>query len=457
MAQQMKYSSTAQSTGSGRSWIYLMLILFSFCSGMAQTPAIPDSSYQQKMQWFADAKLGIFIHWGIYAVDGIAESWSFFNGEISHEDYLKQTSGFTASAYEPADWAQLIKESGARYTVITSRHHDGFSLWDTRFGDLNAMKQAAAGRDVLASFVDAIRKEGLKLGLYYSLPDWSNIDYTHHTRQHMRYTIGEDPLRWERYRQYYMGQLEELRNAFDPDLWWFDGDWEHSAEEWKVQAIKSLLTQTRKDVIFNSRLNDQGDYKTPEIGLPVTRPMDPYWELCQTMNDSWGFQFSDKNYKSSQQIIDILVDCISKGGNLLLDIGPRADGTIPGEQVRILEDLGRFTSKHAEAIYGTARGIPYDHFYGPTTLSKDSTVLYVFVRDIPKDGKVILKGISSPIKKIHIVGNGALLSHKVISKVSWNTYPGVVYIDLPGEVIDPNYTVLAVQLDGTLRLYREGE
>lgn len=141
-----------------------------------------DSLYHAKMEWFKDAKLGIFIHWGIYAVNGISESWSFFNGRISHEDYLKQVNGFTAENYDPEYWAELIKESGAKYSVITSRHHDGFSLWDTEYGKLNAVNSAAK-RDVLTPFVNALRKNDLKVGLYYSLPDWSYEDYTDFTRE----------------------------------------------------------------------------------------------------------------------------------------------------------------------------------------------------------------------------------------------------------------------------------
>ena len=406
------------------------------------------------MEWFKDAKLGIFIHWGIYSVNGIDESWSFFNNYISHDDYLKQLDGFTADRYEPDHWAELIQNSGAKYAVITSKHHDGFALWNTEYGNLNAVKHSAAGRDVLTPFVDELRHRGVKVGVYFSLPDWSYEDYTHHTRSVTRYKPESDPDRWEKFLDYYQGQLTELSENYDPDLWWFDGDWEHSGEEWQVDKVRSLLLKKNPGVILNSRLRGKGDYETPEQGPPVLRPAAKYWELCLTMNDSWGYQPNDTNYKTPQQIIDIFADCISKGGNLLLDIGPKPDGTIPEEQEHILKELGRWTDKHKEAIYGTERGIPYDHYYGPTALSKDSTLLYLFVKG-NANGQLTLKGISNKINRIWVVGNGTKLNHQVTSKVFWNKYPGLTYIDLPGHLLDQYCTVLAVLLDGPVDLYRE--
>jgi len=407
-----------------------------------------------KMQWFQDAKLGIFIHWGLYSVNGISESWAFYNGYISHEDYLKQIEGFSAENYDPEYWAELIKKSGAQYSVITSKHHEGFALWDTQFGNFDAVN-AAAGKDVLSPFVKALQEQNIKVGLYYSLPDWSYSDYTHHTKTKQRYKISEDPARWKKFQTYMFGQMGELRDQFQPDLWWFDGDWEHKAEEWRVDHIKSFLSEKNPNVIFNSRLNGQGDYATPEIGVPVLRPAAKYWELCMTMNDSWGFQYNDRNYKSPQQIIDIFVDCISKGGNLLLDIGPKGDGSIPEEQVQLLQELGNWTRKHQEAVYGTRAGIPYDHYYGPTALSADSTMLYVYVRDIPKDGKVLLKGIKNRINRAYVVGDATILDQKTYCKVYWNAYPGLTYLELPEQALDPYYTVIAVVLDGPINLYRE--
>ena len=326
-------------------------------------------------------------------------------------------------------------------------------MWNTKYGNLNAVEHAKAKRDVLTPFVNAVRDKGLQLGLYFSLPDWSHLNYTHHTKDKKRYTIANDPQRWKKYRKYMLGQLKELSKKYSPNLWWFDGDWEHSAEEWGVEEIKTLLTKNSPNVIFNSRLNGKGDYDTPEIGVPVYRPKAPYWELCVTMNDSWGYQKTDTNYKTPLQVMDLFVDCISKGGNLLLDIGPKADGTLPKEQQDLLKALGQWTKKHGSAIYGTRKGIPYDHFYGPTALSKDKKTLYLYVRDIPKDGKLVLKGISNRINVAYVVGEGSMLQQQTLCKVYWNRYPGITYIELPPESIDPYYTVVALKLDGEIDLF----
>lgn len=161
---------------------------------------VKGNAEDKKMEWFQNAKLGIFIHWGIYAVNGIDESWSFYNEYISHEDYLKQVDGFTASNYDPEYWASLIKSSGAKYAVITTKHHDGFALWDTKYGDLN-IRKSPANRDLITPLVGELRKQKLKVGLYYSLPDWSYVDYPNQTRNKKRY--ADDPARWQKFLNYY--------------------------------------------------------------------------------------------------------------------------------------------------------------------------------------------------------------------------------------------------------------
>ncbi|MEW2920600.1 alpha-L-fucosidase [Muricauda sp. ANG21] len=409
---------------------------------------------EQKMQWFKDAKLGIFIHWGLYAVDGIDESWSFYNGYISHEDYLKQTQGFTAKKYDPNQWVDLIKGSGAKYAVITAKHHDGFALWNTKYGNLNAVKSATSKKDVLTPFVEKLRDNELKVGIYYSLPDWSYSDYTHFTRDSIRYKISDEPKRWDTFLKYYHGQLKELSEQYNPDLYWFDGDWEHSAEEWQAQKVREMLLDKNSNTILNSRLKGHGDYATPEQGMPITRPKNKYWELCMTMNDSWGYQKTDQNYKTVDQIIGVFSDVISNGGNLLLDIGPKADGSIPEEQASLMKGLGRWVNKHHEAIYGTESGIPKEHFYGPSTLSKDKQILYLFVKGNP-NGEVVLRGLKNNINRIWVVGQGAKLEHQVVGKVYWSQYPGIKYIKVPDHVLDENMTVLALLLDGEADLYRE--
>jgi alpha-L-fucosidase len=411
-----------------------------------------EKEKDKKMEWFSNARLGIFIHWGIYSVNGIDESWSFYNGYISYDDYMKQLGGFTASAFKPEEWASLIRESGAKYAVITSKHHDGVALWDTKLGDLNVVKKTPAARDLVAPLVKSLRKNGVKVGIYYSLLDWSNENYPNKTKTEIRY--AEDSVRWNKFEKFNHGQIAEISGNFNPDLFWFDGDWEQSADKWKSKEIRSMILKHNPSAIINSRLRDYGDYATPEQGLPVTRPADKYWELCMTMNDSWGYQQNDRNFKTPAQVIKIFSDCISKGGNLLLDIGPRADGTIPDEEVTVLKELGKWTRKNAEAIYGTHAGLPAGYFYGPSSLSPDSTTLFLFVHGKP-DGQIMLEGVKNRINRVYVVGNGTKLTWKEYLKPYWSTNSGLTFIDVPEAVLDKYTTVIAVILDGKLNCAKQ--
>ena len=409
----------------------------------------------KRMEWFHDAKLGIFIHWGIYAVKGVSESWSFFNNYLPYEEYMSQKDGFTASKYNPKEWVDLIKESGAQYTVITTKHHDGMAMWDTKAGDLSVVKSTPAKRDLIAPFAEEVRKQGLHLGLYYSLLDWSHPDYPNKTRTEVRYK--DDPARWEKFVKFNMAQLKELNITWKPDLYWFDGDWEQSAERWRSTEIVKLLRSDNPGVIINSRIQGYGDYATPEQGVPVVRPADKYWELCMTINDSWGYQHNDTNYKSPYIMLRTFVDCLSMGGNLLMDIGPREDGTIPEEQVAVLKEFGRWTKKHKEAIYDTRAGIPNEHFQGYTTLNKAGDILYLYLPYKP-NGVVEVKGLVNKVNRVWVVGDGSMLSYKIYNKNYWSAVPGNLYINVPDHVLDPQITVLAVLLDGPIKLYRgEGQ
>ena len=434
-----------------------MCIVLSLCTPVVQAQGVPETPEQKasRMEWFADAKLGIFIHWGLYSRGDWSESWSFHNGVVSMKDYFAQAADFTADRYDPAGWVRLIRESGAKYTVITSKHHDGFALWDTQAGDVSAVKRSAAGRDVLTPFVEEVRRQGgLKLGLYYSLIDWPREDYPNVFRAGpARYDIHEQPERWAHFLAFNDAQLLELNRTYHPDLFWFDGDWEFSSEDWDAPHIVSMLRETNPQVVINSRIQGNGDYDTPELGVPVARPESRWWETCMTINDSWGFRKQDRNFKSPQMVLNMLADCLSKGGNLLLDIGPRADGTIPSEEVEMLRELGRWTAKHAEAVYGTRAGIPAGHVNGYTSLNKAGDILYVYLPYAPVES-VQIAGLKSKIKRARVVGNGAELKVRLYNDISWSEVPGVYYVEVNASVLDQRMTVLALELDEPLQLYR---
>ena len=416
-------------------------------------------------QWFTDAKLGIFIHYGIYAVKGIAESWSFFNGRISYEEYMSQLDGFTAANFDAEYWADIIKRSGANYAVLTSKHHDGVALFDTQYSDLSVVKKTPAKRDIVKEFNAAIQKRGIRTGVYYSLIDWSHPDYPSvfeggrvpedlSTVNKFNAPVDgvQDEEKWQRFLEFNNNQLRELLTNYGKvDLLWFDGDWERSAEQWNLPAFKEYLQSFNPDIIINSRLQGHGDYKTPEQGIPITRPEGP-WEFCTTINSSWGYQHRDNNYKSLKQILRMFVDCISMGGNMLLDIGPMEDGTIPQRQVETLLGLGKWIEEHKEAVYGTEDGIMQRYWAGGSTLSPDKKTLYLFVHDTPQES-VCLKGLSTKIKRVSVLHSGKELTHEIQGGVPWFNIPGTTWIHITPEEAHEHITVIKVELEDEIDMY----
>ncbi|MFE4754120.1 alpha-L-fucosidase [Streptomyces mirabilis] len=410
--------------------------------------------------WFPDAKLGVFIHYGVYAVGGAAESWSFYTGEMTHEQYMKQLEGFTASKYDPDAWAALFARIGARYAVLTTKHHDGVALWDTGHRSLDVVRDTPAGRDLVTGFVDALRERGLKVGLYYSHSDWNHPDYP--SIRHVRpgespspYSHAEpgteDPAAWERYLAYRDGQVGELMDRFRPDLLWFDGEWERTEEQWRMDQLAELILAGNPDAVLNARMLSHGDYATPEQGTPLQAPQGP-WELCLTINDSWSHRPQDRDFKSVRQLVRYFTETIGMGGNLLLGAGPREDGTIPEEQIERLEGLGAWIGRHTDAVYGTVAGLPAGHHYGPSTLSADRRTLYLICFDAPRDN-VSLRGLRNEVKRVTVLGTGTELGHHVTGGL--DAVPGVTWIDAPAAAdLDEYATVLAVELEGELDLYR---
>lgn len=416
-------------------------------------------------KWFQEAKLGIFIHYGIYAVDGVAESWSFYNGRMSYDDYMKQLDGFTASKFNADKWADLIEKSGAKYAVLTTKHHDGVALWDTQYSDLNVVKKTPAERDLVKEYAEAITKRGIRLGMYYSLIDWSHPDYPSvfeggkvpddlgKANRFSNPVDGvQDEEKWNQFLQFNNDQLKEiLTNYGKVDLLWFDGDWERTAEQWNLPAFKQYLQSFNPDIIINSRLQGHGDYKTPEQGIPITRPEGP-WEFCTTINTSWGYVPTDHKYKSLNQIIRMFCDCITLGGNMLLDIGPMEDGTVDKRQEDILLGLGEWIRTHEEAVFGTDEGIMTRYYLGGSTVSKDKKTLYLFVYDDPKES-LCLKGLCNPIKKITVLHSGKELSHEIHGGVPWFNIPGTTWISMTAEDAHEQVTVLKLEFDEELEMY----
>ncbi len=424
--------------------------------------------------WFADARFGVFIHWGIYAVSQYPESWSFFNHGAPGQDpadslpldlYLAQRHAFLARRYDPAGWADLFAEAGARYAVLTTKHHDGMALWDTA-EHFSVVRDTPAARDLVGPFCAAMRAKNIHAGLYYSHLDWTHPDYPsvrhgnghtpNYTHPGTRYSYPppgspDDPARWENFLRFHRLQLRELCERYSPDLLWFDGDWERTPEQWRFAELRGQLRAWRPEVILNSRMGGHGDYETPEQGIPLRAPVGP-WELCLTMNRGWSMA-TDPSYKTAAELIRVLIECAGMGGNLLLNIGPLADGTIFYHQADLLRAIGAWLRPHGEAIYGTRAGLPHGHFYGPSTLSPDRRTLYLFQLDRPQS-EIAVKGIQNPLRSATVLGgDGAQLTRRVSGGASWAGIPGVLWLTVPDAALRDHATVLKLEFDTPLDLY----
>lgn len=425
--------------------------------------------------WFREAKLGIFIHWGIYAVDGITESWSITNGSYSYDDYMKQLDGFTAKNYDPKKWAKLIKAAGANYAVLTSKHHDGVALFDTKHTDLNVVKKTPAGRDLIAPYCEALREQGLHVGIYFTNTDWSDLDNMHvimdkskeeildmrHTAQEYR-SIWQAACQldgdhgtqdkagleasWKKFMdRYRMGITELLTNYGDVDLLWFDVMLTREGFSWETDKVRKMISDLNPKTMVNARLVGQGDYETPELYIPL-RELEDTWELCTTFNNSWGYQPGDKKYKDIRQIVRMLCECISKGGNLLISIGPDAEGNIPKETEESMLALGAWTQKYAEAIYPTEKGPGAEYFLGGSTFSKDKKTMYLFSYDRP-NGFLMLNGIRNKNMKITSLKNNREMDWEIIGGAPWVNMPGQIWIKVQDEDIDEVCTVIKVEFE----------
>lgn len=424
--------------------------------------------------WFKHAKLGIFVHWGIYAVKGVPESWAMASGMMSSEEYYKMKEGFTADLYDPEEWAEYFKAAGATYAVLTTKHHDGFALFDTKYTDLNSVKSASCHRDLVEPYCRALRNAGLKTGLYFTNTDWADDDHmrvilnmtqreldeirkvpTNFSNMWLNKQVSPDEkaeldICWKKFMTRYKGEICELLTRYQPDILWTDVMLTRDGFSWECKDVKKMIEQLSPNTICNGRLGDQGDYETPELYIPL-QPLGTPWELCTTFNDSWGFRPDDKNFKDIRQIVRMLCECITKGGNMLISVGPDAQGRLPDEVKKQMLALGEWTHKYAEAIYPTKSGLLPEYFLGGSTLSVDRKTLYLFVYDC-STGRIMLNGICNSIKSVIAMRTGQLLSYEVVGGAPWINMPGCIWIDISKSAMDKICTVIKVEFHEPLKL-----
>ena len=301
-----------------------------------------DADRARRMQWWHQAKFGMFIHWGLYSVLGRHE-WAMESEGIPVSEYQLLAQRFTPKPNAARDWARLARRAGMKYMVMTSKHHEGFCLFNSQLTNYCAPKQAC-GRDLVKEYFAAARGEGLHSGLYYSLMDWHHPDGA-------RCLVDESARR--RFVDYIHGHVREICSNYGKlDVLWYDVNWPLDAAGWESERMNQMVFQLQPDTIVNNRNGLPGDFSTPEQHITAEKG-GRAWEACMTMNDSWGFHKNDDDWKTPKTVIRNLITCARQGGNYLLNIGPKPDGSIPEDSIRILTAVGKWMDKNGATIYGS--------------------------------------------------------------------------------------------------------
>jgi alpha-L-fucosidase len=388
-----------------------------------------------RMAWWRDAQFGMFIHWGAYAVPagvyngeriaGIGE-WIMSRGQVPIANYEQFVRRFNPVQFDADEWVRIAKDAGMKYIIITSKHHDGFAIFDSKVSSYDIVDATPYKRDALRALAEATRRHGLKFGVYYSIMDWHHPDAQAPNTPVYNSRTWSNP-HFRRYVDTYMKpQLRELLTQYpNIDVLWFDGEWIADWNDELGREVSTVLRAIRPNLIINNRIGHTrqglsgltkegrvglGDFGTPEQRVPPEGLPGVDWETCMTMNDTWGFKSYDDNWKDTRTLLRTLIDVASKGGNFLLNVGPTAEGVIPPQSVWRLREVGDWMRTNGEAIYGTTvspYGMPG---WGRYTAKPAAGKVYAHIFDWPKDGKLALTGATEKPARAYLLADGKPLS-----------------------------------------------
>ena len=394
----------------------------------AQTaPASEEADRVRRMKWWHEARFGMFIHWGLYSLLGRHE-WVMENEGIPVSEYAPLAKQFKPKAFPARIWAKLARETGMRYMVMTTKHHEGFCHFDTKTTEYCAPKQGP-GRDLVREYVDAARGEGMRVGFYYSLMDWHHPDGAR---------CATDEAARKRFVDYIHTHIRELMTNYGKiDVLWYDVAWPLEATGWESERMNKMVFELQPDIIVNNRNKLPGDFSTPEQQIKAETE-GRAWESCMTLNDSWGYQRADDNWKSAKTVVRNLISCSRDGGNYLLNIGPKPDGSIPPESVKVLTEVGRWMQTSGETIYGSDMCQPRRSAYAGYT--RKGNTLYMHVHFWPGE-YVAICGLKNKVQSVRIMKTG--------EKVPF-TQDGfqTKLTGLPMEAPDSPATTIAIECDG---------
>lgn len=374
--------------------------------------------FERRTAWWREAKFGMFIHWGLYAVpadntnlkgDKVISEWYQSNKQMQVSEYEKFAAQFNPVKFNARDWVRMAKEAGMKYIVITSKHHDGFCMFDTRMTDYCITKATPYKKDPLKELATECRRQGIKLCFYHSIMDWHHPDYLPR-RPWEKDTRPAGNADLNRFIDYMKAQLRELlTNYGEIGVIWFDGGWEHDAKSLRSEEVVGMIRSIQPKIIINDRIQLPEDHSTPEQYIPANAlPEGRLWETCMTMNDTWGFAKEDHNWKSTTDLIRKLIDIAHKGGNFLLNIGPTAEGEFPQPSIDRLREVGEWMKRNGEAIYGTTKS-PFRKLSFEGRCSVKGSVIYLHVFDWGA-GDLYLEGLQTRVREARSLTDGEKLS-----------------------------------------------